>query len=404
MAKRGIRTAKRLNNLLVQNLRAAGKHPDGDGLYLWISPTGNKSWLFLFQYFGKRKEMGLGSVRDVSLAEARAAASDARQYVAAGKNPITERKLGLVQRRDEPFFKEFAEEYVASHESEWKNAKHRAQWKMTLDVYAKPLHHKLFSDISTSDIYELLKPIWKTKSETASRLRGRIEKVWGAASMKGYCSGENPARWEGRLEHLLTKPKKLTRGHFASMPYEDLPAFMIELRKRNAWSARALEFHILCASRPGMVENMRASDIDWENAVWKVPKELMKLDRDHEIPLSGPAMAVLHSVRHRIRKDVVFAAIHPGTRMSNNALRNLMKRLDVGHFTPHGFRSSFTDWAGDETEHEEKVTELALAHSVGDGTKKAYRRRQALDKRRRLMEDWATYLASGVIDRTVAAE
>jgi integrase len=341
---------------------------------------------------GKRKEMGLGSLRDITLAEARRNADEARHAVAAGKNPITERKLGLIQRRTEPLFKEFAEEYVAARESEWKNPKHRAQWKMTLDVYAKPLHQKLFRDITTSDVYELLKPIWLKKPETASRLRGRIEKVWGAASMKGYCSGENPAKWEGRLEHLLTKPKKLTRGHFASMPYEKLPAFMAELRKRDAWSAKALEFHILCASRPGMVENMRASDIDWDEEVWRIPKELMKLNRDHEIPLSNQALAVLQSVRHRIRNDVVFAAVHPGTRMSNNALRTLMKRMDVAHYTPHGFRSSFTDWAGDETDHEEKITELALAHSVGDGTKKAYRRRQALEKRRGLMEDWAAYL------------
>lgn len=341
-----------------------------------------------------RKEMGLGGITDVTLAEARELADIARKMVRSGKNPIIERKLGNRTVADTPTFRVFADAYVKSIESQWKNAKHRAQWKMTLEVYAAPLHDKLLCDIDTNDIHHVLTRdnLWNTKSETASRLRGRIETILDAARVKGYRKGENPARWEGHLEHLLGKRKKLTRGHFASMPYEELPDFISDLRTRTAKVARALEFHILCASRPGMVEQMLMTDVNFDERVWTIPKERMKLERDHMVPLSQRAIDILLEMKKTMRNNVVFYGQNPGEPISNNALRALMKRMEKGHYTPHGFRSSFQDWAGDETEHEEKTTEFALAHSVGDDTKKAYRRRQALRKRRGLMDDWARYL------------
>ncbi|MEM9966066.1 MAG: integrase arm-type DNA-binding domain-containing protein [Asticcacaulis sp.] len=386
------RISKRLTAMAVSKLKAVGRHADGDGLYLHVRESGSKTWIFRFRQNKKLHEMGLGSVRDVSLAEAREKAEDLRRAIREGLNPIVERRTGGVKRAAMPTFGAYKDKYIAAIEGQWKNDKHRQQWKMTLDVYAAPLHDKRIGDIDTGDIYNILLPIWYDKAETASRLRGRIEKILNAAKTEGFFEGDNPARWNGHLENLLPPRKKLTRGHFSAMPYIDVPAFVADLRARGAVTARALEFHILCASRPGMVEAMREDQIQWDERQWVIPAALMKLPRDHVVPLSDRAFDILQEMRPFIREGVVFWGVTPGKPMSSNALRALMQRMGAGHFTAHGFRSSFRDWAGDETNHSQETAEHALAHSVGDDTQKAYRRATALKKRRQLMADWAAYV------------
>ena len=385
------RTIKRLTAVAVAAVNSPGRYPDGDGLYLVVSKGITKSWVYRFQWEKKLKDMGLGSVKDVGLAQARAAASEARATVRAGRNPIVERKLGGLRKAGTPLFKDFAERYISSNESQWKNAKHRAQWRMTIDVYGAPLHKMKIDAIDTAHIYEILRPIWSTKSETASRLRGRIEKILDAAKVAGFRDGENPARWAGHLEHLLHKRKRLTRGHHAAMPYEDLPVFIQALRRRAQVSARALEFHILTASRPGMVENMRLEHIDWVNHLWIIPAKYMKSSVDHTVPLPGRAVEILKELKHSERKGYAFWASRRGTKLSNSTLKRVMTLMGVGNYTPHGFRSSFRDWAGDETKHDETTAEHALAHQVGSETTRAYRRRNALKKRAALLEDWTHY-------------
>lgn len=393
MARRSIKV---LNVKLVASLTKPGRHGDGNGLYLNISAGGSKSWVYIFGWRRKKYEMGLGGLADVSLAQARELAADARSLVKKDRNPILERKLGGLKRETTPTFGDYYKRYLSSIEKSWKNDKHRAQWHMTLEVYAADLHARLMSDIDTGDVYSVLtkNDLWNSKPETASRLRGRIEKVWSAAKTEGLCSGENPARWKGHLENLLPKPKKLTRGHFASMPFEHLPAFVQRLRSDTKITALALEFHILCASRPGMVEHMEPGDIDFLNAMWVIPKERMKLDRDHYVPLPPRAIEILKFMAKFPKRKKVFFTTRPDKALSDGSLRQVMIRHGAGEYTPHGMRTSFRDWAGDETFHEEEVAELALAHSVGDDTKKAYRRRQAVRKRRALMEDWERYLNS----------
>lgn len=388
----GKRTIKRLTAVEVAAAREPGRYSDGDGLYLVVAKAGSKSWVYRFWWQGKVRDMGLGSARELRLIDARAAANDARLLIKAGRNPILEKRLGTLSRDASPCFIDFARQYITGIESQWRNEKHRAQWHMTIEVYAKPMHGLKIADVDTAHVYDVLRPIWLTKPETASRLRGRIEKILDAARTAGHRQGDNPARWKGHLEHLLYRRQKLTRGHHAAMPYEDVPGFVAALRGRREPSARALEFHILTAARPGMVENMRLEHIDWLNAQWIVPAGYMKMGVEHIVPLSPRAMEILRDLKHTARKGYVFWGQRRGVKISNSTLKALMTRMGSGGFTPHGFRSSFRDWAGDETLHDEETAEHALAHQVGSETRRAYRRGTALKKRRRLLEDWAIYL------------
>lgn len=385
------KSIKRLTAVAVNAAKAPGRYSDGDGLYLAVAKGGTKTWVFRFRWEASVKDMGLGSVRDVSLKEAREAAAQARKVINGGKNPIIERKLGGVKQAEVPTFKNYAHYYIEKAETQWKNAKHKAQWWMTIDVYAKPMHELRLNEIETSHVYGVLKPIWSKKSETASRLRGRIEKILDSAKTAGHREGDNPARWTGHLEHLLHKRKKLTRGHHAAMPYEEVPAFVSALRKYVGIAGRALEFHILTASRPGMVENMRIEHVDFANALWTIPGRYMKVDADHAVPLTARALEILKELKHNEQKGYMFWAQRRGTKISNSTLKKVMSSLGAGEYTPHGFRSSFKDWAGDETEHDDETSEHALAHTVGSETRRAYRRRSAMKKRRQLLEDWQTY-------------
>ena len=364
-----------------------GRYGDGGNLYLVVSKTGTKKWVLHFTFRGRPKEMGLGSADRVTLAAAREEATAARRKIGQGLNPINERK------RDDgiPTFGEMADDVREALAAGFRNEKHKAQWKSTLATYAAPLHRKPVDIIATDDVLAVLKPIWTIKPETASRVRGRIEKVLDAAKAKGFRDGENPARWRGHLDHLLARQSKLARGHHAAMPYEDVAAFTGELRRREALAARALEFCILTAARSGEVLGSRWSEIDLDKALWTIPAERMKAARVHRVPLCGRAVAILKQLAETATGEFVFAGVKPGKPLSGMAMEMMLRRMKIQDATVHGFRSSFRDWAGNVSDFPREVVETALAHVIGDKAEQAYRRSDALEKRRKLMDAWAAY-------------
>lgn len=386
------RTINRLSARSVATISKPGRHADGDGLYLVVDKSGAKRWAFLFRREGKLKEMGLGGVARVSLAEARAQAVEIRKQLAAGLNPIEERKRAIAVATEPTTFGPFAEALVAEISQGFRNEKHKAQWASTLKTYAGSLDVMPLHAIETDHVLQVLQPIWMTKPETASRLRGRIERVLDAARAKGLRSGENPARWRGHLDALLPRPSKLSRGHHAALPFEKVPAFMARLREVDAISARALEFCILTAARSGEVLGARWDEVDLENAVWTVPGERMKAGRAHRVPLSGSAAALLRGLNENRVGDLVFPGQKLSRPLSSMAMAMLLRRLEPEGVTVHGFRSSFRDWAAESTSFPREIAEAALAHTVGDAVERAYRRRDALEKRRELMEAWAAFL------------
>ena len=347
--------------------------------------------MFRFVWQGKVREMGLGAASTVPLARARELADVARRDVAEDRNPITAREHAREERAAKPTFGEIADALVAAKESEWRNAKHRAQWRMTLETYAAPLRSRPIDEIDTAAVLAVLTPLWREKPETASRVRGRIEAVLDAAKAQNYRSGENPAAWRGHLSHLLAKRAKLARGHHAAMAYDDVPAFIARLRERETIAALALEFCILTAARSGEVLGARWSEIDLAAKVWTIPAERMKATREHRIPLSEPALAILEKLSEARTGELVFPGQRAGRPLSHNVMLNAMSRLGVDAVTVHGFRSAFRDWAGNETHFPREVAEGALAHAVGDKAEQAYRRGDALGKKRGLMEAWAAW-------------
>jgi integrase len=374
-----------------------GKYGDGGGLQLAVAATGAKKWVLRFLWQGKAREMGLGSYPEVSLAQAREKALSGRRLVRSGIDPISERKLD----KRIPTFGEFADQVVTEQIKGFRNEKHRAQWKMTLETYAAPLRTKAIDAITTEDILGVLKPIWTTKTETTSRLRGRIERVLNAAKAKGLRSGENPAAWRGHLENLLPKRLKLARGHHAAMPYSDVPAFVARLRERAATAALALEFAILTGARSGEVLGARWPEMDLNAKVWTIPPERMKAAREHRVPLSERALVMLKQMNEARMGDYVFPGSIGGRPLSVMAMDMVLRRMGES-VTVHGFRSSFRDWAGNETHFPRELAEHALAHIIGDKAEQAYRRSDALARRRELMEAWATHCEGGAGDTVVA--
>ena len=365
----------------------AGKYSDGGNLYLIVSDAGTRKWVLRFTWRGKAKEMGLGSATTVDLADARERAVEARRKVAKGINPIEDRK------RDNgiPSFGEVADSVRESLVAGFRNEKHKAQWKTTLATYAASLRDKPVDTITTDDVLAVLKPIWTTKSETASRVRGRIEKILDAAKAKGYRHGENPARWRGHLDHLLSKKSKLTRAHHAAMPYQDVAAFVGRLRESDSVGALALEFCILTAARSGEVLCARWSEIDLDKKIWTVPAHRMKAGREHRVPLSERAVAILRQLAEIRTGDFVFPGQRRDKPLWSVTMNMTLRRMKADSITVHGFRSSFRDWAGNETPYPRDLIETALAHIIGDKAEQAYRRSDALEKRRKLMETWAMH-------------
>lgn len=384
------RGAKRLSALDVKAKSEPGRYADGDGLYLRVWPNGSKSWVFLWMRDGRRREKGLGAYPLVSLAGAREKTEAARRAVSDGRDPIDE---ALPVKAEAPkSFADAVDAFLASQSSGWKNAKHRAQWEMTLgDTYCASLRKSAVGDIGTPEVLAVLSPVWKKKPETASRLRGRIERVLDFAQVQGWRSGENPARWRGHLKIALPSRQKLTRGHHAAMPYTEVPAFVQRMRALPGLSARGLELLILTAARSGEVMNAAWGEFDLAKALWTVPAERMKAGRIHRVPLTPAAVAVLQRMEPGQPTDLIMPGERKRRPMSNMAFAMLMRRMKVGHFTPHGFRSAFRDWAGDETEFPRELAEAALAHTVGDQTERAYCRSDALERRRQLMDAWAAF-------------
>jgi len=379
------RVLQKLSDVAVKAEKKAGRHSDGGGLYLNVTATGTKSWLFMWvPRGGNRKEMGLGGYPAVTLSKARAKAAECREMVADGLDPIAERDKG-----PEPTFKECAADYIKAVQSEWSNDKHKAQWEQTLGTPCAKILNKRVSQITTEDVLAVLRPIWAEKAETASRLRGRIERVLNYAKTEGWRTGENPAAWRGNLQNSLAKRKKLQRGHHAALPYAEVPAFMAELRTRPAMAARALEFTILTAARTGEAVGAKWSEIDLAKKVWTVPAERMKAKTEHVVPLSGRCLEIIAELKEAAVGEYVFPA--PRKPLSGMAMLMLLRRMKRDDLTVHGFRSSFRDWCGDETSFPREIAEAALAHKVGNEVEQAYRRSSALEKRRKLMDAWARF-------------
>jgi integrase len=391
------RKINRLNARAVATITKRGRHADGGGLYLSISPNGGRRWVFLFRWHGKPTEIGFGSARDVALARARELASQARARLAEGTNPKAARKPS-----GGATFGECADRLIEAMRPSWRNGKHAAQWEMTLRDYAAPLRRLPVNKITTDDVLSVLKPIWNEKPETASRLRGRIERVLDAAKAQGLRSGENPARWRGHLDQLLPKRQRLTRGHHAAMSYTDVPAFMADLQARQATAALALEFAILTAARSGEVLGARWDEFDIGRAVWTMPATRMKAGREHRVPVARRALKILKALHEARNGDFVFPGHKPGRPLSVMALDMVLRRMKVDGVTVHGFRSAFRDWAAECTNFPNEVCEAALAHVIENKAEAAYRRGDLFDKRRKLMEAWAAYCATPKAGKVVA--
>ena len=369
-----------------------GRHGDGGGLYLVVGTGASRKWVFRYRWNGRLVDMGLGSAVSLPLTKARERAAEARQLLAEGISPLEVKKA----QRSTPTFGEVAHKLIASLEPQWRNAKHRAQWRTTLEEDAAALRPLRVDKIQTADVLAVLQPIWTTKPETASRLRGRIERVLDAAKAQGYRDGENPARWRGHLDHLLPRPAKLNRGHHKAMRFEDVSGFVRKLRQHQSMAALALEFLIYTAARSGEVRGALWSEIDLEARLWVIPAARMKAGRVHRVPLAARPLEILAGLRPLARPDGDSPILpsNNGKPLSDAAFSALIVRMGYSgrDFTPHGFRSSFRDWAGELTEFPRELAETALAHVVGDATERAYRRGDALEKRRTMMDAWAAYI------------
>jgi integrase len=376
---------------------------DGDGLYLQVSrdPSDHshvrRSWVFRYERNGRRHDIGLGALRHLDLAEARKQARRKRQEILTGIDPYTAKQQlrreeldRLAAQKRATTFRQCAEQCIASHEDAWKSSKHRAQWRTTLAQYAYPVLGDLaVDDITTAHVVKVLEPIWKEKPETANRVRGRIEKVLGWATVRGFRSGDNPARWKGHLAELFPSKGKLAKAkHLSALPFSEMPALMAELRTRDLRSARALEFTILTAARTGEVIGATWNEINLIAKTWTIPASRMKAGKEHKVPLCDRAVEILRGLGKHGDRERVFA-------LSDTPMLELLKGMRSG-ITVHGFRSTFRDWASERTSYPRGVAEAALAHAISNKVEAAYRRGDLLEKRRRLMNEWAAWCSRPV--------
>ena len=411
------RQQQRLSALQVSKLTKPGLYGDGGGLTLQITATGAKSWLFRYMVAGKPHGMGLGPTHTVSLAEARQKALEARKLLIDGVNPLAAKKQNQIAAAlaDAKMmsFDQCAEAYILAHKAGWKNAKHGDQWTNTLNTYASPVFgHLPVAEIDTGLVVKCLAPIWESKTETASRVRGRIESVLGWATTSGYRTGENPARWKGHLENLLATISKSSRTkNHPSLPWQRIGAFMSALRVREGVSARAVEFAILTACRSGEVRGAQWPEFDLAGKLWTIPAERMKAKREHQVPLSDAALALLESITKDDDVEVVFAGTK-GQPLSDMSLTAVIRRMNGDDkpvwadangegITVHGFRSSFRMWAAETTNYPREVAEHALAHQLPDAVERAYQRGSQFAKRAALMAEWAVYCSTVPSDAVV---
>jgi integrase len=392
------RTGNKLSALAISKLKKRGVYADGHGLYLQVAEGGSKSWLFRFMQNGRARKMGLGPLHTVSLAEARDDALACRKQLRDGIDPIEARKakkaaIWAGQAR-QMTFRDCAAKYIAANKAGWRNAVHAAQWPSTLEAYVHPIIGDLPVDaIDVAHVMKVVEPLWTSRPETASRVRGRIESVIDWATARGFRKGENPARWKGHLQNLLPARNKVAATkHHAALQYAELPAFMRQLRELPGIEGRALEFAVLTAARSGEVIHARWTEIDLAAHMWIVPPNRMKGGREHRVPLADRAIEILENLPHEA--EFVFIGPRAGKPLSKSVLLRALERLGRRGVTVHGFRSTFRDWASEQTAYPSEMCELALAHAVSNKVEAAYRRGDMLEKRRRLMSDWADYCAS----------
>ena len=393
------RKADELGPLAVSRLTAPGLHFVGGvaGLAMQVTDNGTRSWVLRVQIGHKRRDMGLGGFPDVTLAGAREAAREARAKVKSGIDPIAQaRELKSALKADQSAartFKFCALAYIDTHEACWRNPKHAQQWRNTLESYAYPvIGDLLVRDIGLPQVLAVLEPIWSAKTETASRLRGRLESVLDWATTRSYRVGLNPARWKGHLDTVLPAPSAVANaGHHAALPLSEMAAFMHSLREQAGIGAVALQFAILTAARSGEVRGARRAEIDMDTCIWTIPGVRMKAGKEHRVPLSDAAMAVLRSIAHTDGDALVFASPRGGM-LSDMSLTAVLRRMKA-KAVPHGFRSTFRDWCAERTNYPREAAEMALAHAIGDKVEAAYRRGDLFNKRIRMMADWAAFCA-----------
>lgn len=398
-------TKERLTAMQVTNFRTKGYRPDGGGLYLQISQAGTKSWVFRYTLNGRAREMGLGSLDLTSLKDARNKRDHFKKLLKdQGIDPIE--SLRQTKRENSHAsgmtFDECAKAYIDAKSVEWKNLKHRQQWTNTIQQHASRfIGNRNVAVIDTALVMEVLKPIWYTNTETASRLRGRIELILEWAKTSGHRTGENPARWKGHLSNLLSAKKKTQKvKHHAALPYGQINAFINDLRLQGGDAVKALELLILTGVRTGEMIGARWDEFDREQALWTIPASRMKMEKEHRVPLSDRAIAIIDEMAQMRRGEHVFASRVVGRPISNMAMATVLRRMGRDDITVHGFRSSFRTWAGAETNIPREIAEAALAHDIRTEVEAAYQRGDLLDKRRGLMELWANYCAQPAIKKT----
>jgi len=397
-----------LTALKVDKAKKPGMYADGGGLYLRVTPEGTKNWVLRFMLERRPRWMGLGPLALYGLQEARAKALDARRKRHEGVDPIEARRAERARQRLDAAkavtFKQCAEAYINAHRAGWRNDKHAGQWGATLSTYAYPVIGALsVQAVDTGLVLKILEPIWVTKSETAGRLRGRLENILDFAKVRGYRDGENPARWRGHLDKLLPARFKVRQvEHHAALAFAELPAFLASLREQEGIAARGLEFAILTGARTGEAIGARWSEIDLLDKTWTIPAARMKAHREHRVPLSARALAILDEMRAARRGDAsgafVFPGGKPGTTLSNMAFLMLLRRMGRGDLTAHGFRATFKTWASERTSFQNEIVEVSLAHVIGGKVEQAYRRGDLFEKRRRLMQQWATFCTTAPAD------
>jgi integrase len=398
------RKAEALSAVEVKRLTRPGFYAVGgvSGLHLQVTGTGARSWILRAKVGLKRRDIGLGGYPDVPLAQARDKAREAREAIKDGIDPVEQRKAArlalMADQAKSITFRDAARRYLEIKSREFRNPKHIQQWTNTLETYAHPIIGPMrVSEIELAHIVQLLEPIWQTKTETATRVRGRIEAVLAWATVSGFRAGENPARLKDNVDLALGRPAKMRKvNHFRALPYSELPAFMQRLRARPGTSARALEFAILTAGRSGEVRGATWPEIDLDAAIWTIPGERMKSGKPHRVPLSPTAITLLKGLPQMVGEPHLFPAPRGGS-MSDVALTALLKRMQEP-VTAHGFRSTFKDWAREQTNYADEVSELALAHVNSDATRAAYARSELIDKRRQLMQEWERYADKGAIE------
>lgn len=401
--------AKELSAIEVKRLTNPGHQAVGgvSGLLLQITKTGAKSWILRTIVGAKRRDIGLGGFPDVTLAQARDKARELKDQIRAGIDPVEQRKAAraaLISTNGKLIsFTDAAYKFLSAKRSEFKNAKHAAQWQTTLETYAFPFIGRMMVDsIELPHIVQVLEPLWITKTETATRLRGRIESVLTWAKVSGYREGENPARWKDNLDGVLPKPGKLKKvQHHKAIPWRDAALFMTQLRQCEGMAAKALEFLILTATRSGEVRGAQWQEIDLQARIWTIPGERMKADKEHVVPLCDDAMGILEKLPIFEDNNLLFPAPRGG-QLSDMTLSAVMRRMKVDA-TPHGFRSTFRDWCSESTNYPNEVAEMALAHTIANGVEKAYRRGDLLAKRTNLMKDWCKYLNTPMVKGAVVA-